>query len=370
MAAEADFSQMDSCANPNDDNFEHKKNRILQWLMYWKDNGTFARSPASVLDPLTGKACDTPERCAEVLKVEWAPKFLDVPTNESMMDYFIQNFACSLEDVSFKVSFDEFAKMVSKHKWSSPGPDGVHYVFWALLDVGAKLLWEVRLELMKGVKPPVGFNYALLVFLEKYPEKYSEIGLAPPPLEQRPISLGNTDAKHEAAALALPLVKAADAKISKTQEGFIKGRSLLRNVLRIESFAKTMTLMQQFACMLFLDMAAAFPSMSRTLIFRSLVQMKADSEWIDAVQLLYQNNYHYILWQGIKYEGFEFSRGVEQGCPLSAIIFVYIFDMVVRALFQTLGTQFSLVAAVADDLGLVLGDLWVQMPKIIKIMQK
>ena len=103
----------------------------------------------------------------------------------------------------------------------------------------------------------------------------------------------------------------------------MKGRQMVTNILRIEAFAKTLTMVHLFVCMLFLDMASAFPSMSRVFIFRALKKMGAPNWWINAVWFLYDSNYHYILWHGVKYEGFEFCRGVKQGCPLSAILFVH-----------------------------------------------
>ena len=98
-------------------------------------------------------------------------------------------------------------------------------------------------------------------------------------------------------------------------------------------------------------MAAAFPSMSRTFIFYALGEMNAPDWWVNAVKALYEANYHYILWQGVRYEGFEFYRGVKQGCPLSAILFVYIFDMCIKCLVSVLRDNENLVCAVADDVG-------------------
>ena len=89
------------------------------------------------------------------------------------------------------------------------------------------------------------------MLIEKDREKYTEKGLPTPPEELRPISLGNTDAKHTSSSLARPLVLVADTLISKTQEGFVKGRQMVRNVLRLEAFGKALTFHQQFACFLF-----------------------------------------------------------------------------------------------------------------------
>jgi len=62
-------------------------------------------------------------------------------------------------------------------------------------------------------------------------------------------------------------VLVADNLISKTQEGFVKSRQMVWHALRLEAVGKTLTFLQRVACFLFLDMAAAFPSLSRKCIF-------------------------------------------------------------------------------------------------------
>ena len=102
------------------------------------------------------------------------------------------------------------------------------------------------------------FHHALLAVLEKSPETCSLLGLATPVQELRPISLGNTDAKTVASDLAYPLVQAVDKLITPTQEGFITVRQLVRNIFRMESFAKVLTRVELQAAMVLLDMEAAF----------------------------------------------------------------------------------------------------------------
>ena len=101
-------------------------------------------------------------------------------------------------------------------------------------------------------------------------------------------------------------------------------------------------------------MAAAVPSMSRAFIFAALEAMKIPDWWINAARSLHENKYNFLLFRGRRYPGSSMTRGVKQGCPLSAILFVFIFDMAIRALCQTLGAQNNIVAAVADDIGMVL----------------
>ena len=84
-----------------------------------------------------------------------------------MMDYFIDDFACSLEGIDFDETFQQFKDRVMKIKWSSPGPDGMHYCFWTMDERGATLIWDARNAMRRGQKPPPTFNYSLLIVIEK-----------------------------------------------------------------------------------------------------------------------------------------------------------------------------------------------------------
>ena len=84
----------------------------------------------------------------------------------------------------------------------------------------------------------------------------------------------------------------------------------------------------------------------------------------------YSSNYNYILFRGQIFPGFTFTRGVKQGCPLPARLFVYIFDMLLRCLEDQLHLKDGVVAGVADDLVFAIEDIWLQLPTIVLIMAK
>ena len=69
------------------------------------------------------------------------------------MGDFVSRFSISLRDVNFELTYEEFCNIIKHRKWSSPGPDRVHYVFWACLSLGTEVLWEVRKVLLRGVPP-------------------------------------------------------------------------------------------------------------------------------------------------------------------------------------------------------------------------
>ena len=97
-------------------------------------------------------------------------------------------------------------------------------------------------------------------------------------------------------ALAKPLNVSGEF-ISPTQEGFIRGRQMVRNILLVEGVVKHCPKKELEAVMAFLDMAAACPSISRESLFRILASFGAPPWWLRAVEQLYRCSERYIVWQ-------------------------------------------------------------------------
>ena len=72
--------------------------------------------------------------------------------------------------------------------------------------------------------------------------------------------------------------------------------------------------------MLFLDVAAAFPSMAHAFIMLVLEKIGISTNIVDAIRKFYANNCHYILFGCAAFNGFIVEAGIKQGCPLSGII--------------------------------------------------
>ena len=59
-------------------------------------------------------------------------------------------------------------------------------------------------------------------------------------------------------------------------------------------------------------------------------------EWLmKFVDVLYQNNFCHIVLGGSCHQGFNISRGMRQGCPLSPLLFAVASDMLIRKLLRT-----------------------------------
>ena len=100
-----------------------------------------------------------------------------------------------------------------------------------------KLLYKCYLHLLETGELPDNFNEAFMVFLPKVPPSPGEDVAQCRASETRPLSLSNTDSKILAKALAQPLELIGERYVDKNQQGNVKGRDILSNVVNIETAA-------------------------------------------------------------------------------------------------------------------------------------
>ena len=71
-----------------------------------------------------------------------------------------------------------------------------------------------------------------------------------------------------------------------------------------------------------IDFEKAFDSINWDFMFTSLELMNFDKDFIKWVKILYRNTTSCVLNNGHKTDQFNLRRGVHQGCPLSALLFI------------------------------------------------
>jgi hypothetical protein len=148
----------------------------------------------------------------------------------------------------------------------------------------------------------------------------------------RPLSVGNTDARIIANAYRGMLERIAKELVANMQQGFLTGRSLLRNVLDIDFESMRVSLTCHRGALVLFDFESAFPSISRTYLFRTLNEVGLPVGVINMVEALYRKNACVIEVKCSSYKSFQMSSGVRQGCPLSPLLFVIAVDLLLRRL--------------------------------------
>ena len=92
----------------------------------------------------------------------------------------------------------------------------------------------------------------------------------------RPLSIGNTDNRIMCSAARIRWETIFKDWVSPYQKGFIRGRSMLSNVFTIDHEAMKISLLHDNGAILLFDFKAAFPSIEREFMMKTL-------EWIGLI---------------------------------------------------------------------------------------
>ena len=133
----------------------------------------------------------------------------------------------------------------------------------------------------------------------------------------RPLDITNTGNSVLCSAIPLHAEPIVAPGIDATQRGFLRGRSMLANVVDIDEAMAHAALEEDDAAAVFFDFEAAFPSVDHGYILEVLRSRGWPPWFITIVELLYARNFCSITVCGTTGEGFELTAGVRQGCPLS-----------------------------------------------------
>jgi hypothetical protein len=138
----------------------------------------------------------------------------------------------------------------------------------------------------------------------------------------RPISLSNCDYKIMAIVLAKRLQKVIGNIISCDQNGYIKGRFIGNNIRLVEDLIEYIEQNNLNGMVLLLDFEKAFDSIEWRFIFKTLEKFNFGEMFIKWMKCIYKEPMAVIKNNGWLSPRIKISRGIKQGCPLSALLFI------------------------------------------------
>ena len=205
------------------------------------------------------------------------------------------------------------------------------------------------------------YNLSWLIFIPKgEAEQDAQQGAYHTAKNTRPISIVNCDNRILAGAARLAWEPMMNSEIHESQRGFLKGRSMLANVVDNELSSMAAAAEGPGHATIYFDFRAAFPSISHEFLEDAMAARGIPEKWGHFLKHLYQDNGCLIPLGGQTHEGFRLTSGIRQGCPLSPLLFAAALDFFLRRLCHEHGEQAC--RAFADDIALTVKDLLLQAP--------
>jgi len=259
--------------------WDRRRNSVARQLRRLKPG---AATGLVALKKRNGNVTTDPQEIAKELEEYWQEIFKKKEVDEKRLRAWLEeecdeegsvkSLLMKVEDKEWSLEHHHAKKAIDNSGDSAPGPDGIPYVAWRKLGVmGQSLIFRATKELMspeglEKMREAYGqdaedqhqFNEAIMAFLPKKPcatmgtiEVYEAGGT-------RPLSIVNTDNRLIASTLRMALEPVLCKLISENQRGFLRGRSLIANVVDTEEAMMKFSLEE--------EKAAAFVS---TLLQRS-----------------------------------------------------------------------------------------------------
>jgi hypothetical protein len=126
------------------------------------------------------------------------------------------------------------------------------------------------------------------------------------------------------------------ANAHKHQRGGIKGRQLADNIIDVEGHCIEAILTvkhMQLPVLVLYDFVQAFPSILRGFLYGALEAAGVPCFIIWAIQELYSDAFHSIVFNGCVFPGFRVESGINQGCSMSAALFALCVDTFIKSIY-------------------------------------
>ena len=180
----------------------------------------------------------------------------------------------------------------------------------------------------------------------------------------RPVSLLNTDYKILTKSIAMKLQEVIKNIVSTDQVGYIKDRYIGTNIRTIFDIMTLTELTDKEAYIALIDFEKAFDSIEWPFLFKTLKAFNFGENFIKWIQIIHTNISSCVGNNGTYSDFFELTRSIRQGCPLSALLFLLVAEIIainLRSDNNIKGIKINdiefLINLMADDTTLFLSDL-------------
>lgn len=138
----------------------------------------------------------------------------------------------------------------------------------------------------------------------------------------RPISLTNCDYKILAFCLANRMQSVIKSIINPSQVAYINGRYIGSNIRLVEDIVEFYDKYERGGIIMMLDFQKAFDSLEWNFLYAVLEQCNFSISFINWIRTLYDDPITCIKNNGYVSRNISIQRGIRQGCPVSALLFI------------------------------------------------
>ena len=282
----------------------------------------------------------------DILKVVhdfYSNLYTNEPECELSQEYFLSKVNVCLTDEDRRLldsdfTPDEFDKALSKlQNRKSPGSDGLtkefYDFFWTDIrhhymsciedcEASGEMTLSQKLGLIR-----VSYKKNGRVYIKNY----------------RPITLINVDSKILTRTLATRMAKVLHKLIHRNQT-CVPGRCICNNTHIIQDLIDVINMEGIGAALILLDQEKAFDRMSHSFIIKVLRKFGFGERFIKWVTILYTDIRSAVKVNGYLTDEFPIKRGVRQGCPLSALLYVLCAEVLaieIRSNSKIIGYKFN-----------------------------
>ena len=284
------------------------------------------RTMKSIKDKHVNSISD-PTEIVNVVKEFYASLYKEEPVDSNLQDTLLQKISKRLSETEKNIcehplTLEEInTALKTMVNGKSPGIDGLpcefYKLFWKSL---GKHFLNVINSCFDNKSLTPSQRIALISCLFKKGDRENI-------KNWRPLSLLNCDYKIIAKVLANRLSKVLTSIIAEDQTCSVPGRSILGNCHALRDIIQFSENENLPVALLSIDQMKAFDRVNWNFLLKTLEKFNFGPVFISWVKLLYTNIESKVKCNDFISDPFTPSRGVRQGCPLSALLYVLIAEV-------------------------------------------
>lgn len=283
-----------------------------------------ASKTIDVIQDSSGRFVSDTQDLLEVWRDFYAQLFSESRTDDFLQDSFLDYLHTSLSpdqrlSCEGPLTSDEcLSALRGMASNKAPGLDGLpkefYLAFWDIL--GADLVEVLNFALATGTLS-YSQRVGVITLIHKKGPRYDC-------KNWRPVTLLSLDYKIASRAISIRLRRVMATLVSSDQTCAVPGRFIGDNIRLIQDSATYANLLNLPLAILSLDQEKAFDRVNWTFLIRVLQRFGFGPSFISWIHLFYTGPLSTVQVNGFFAAPFSLSRGVRQGCPLSAPLYVLV----------------------------------------------